>query len=185
MRSSSRRSKGCSRCFSRGWCWSRVILLFEFGDWRAPLLTAAIALGVLPGVFAALVLTGMTFNISSFVGAIMMVGIVGENAVFVIHEARLELSRGLPVREAWAMAVRLRWRPVAMTTLATAFALAPLALALGEGSQLLQPLAIAVIGGFVLSAFLVLWVLPALYCRMDPRGRLAAPGPVSVSHSGP
>ena len=59
-----------------------------------------------------------------------------------------------------------------MTILASAFALAPLALALGEGSQLQQPLAIAVIGGFVLSGFLVLWVLPALYCALDPRGRL-------------
>ena len=70
-----------------------VVLLFEFGDWRAPLLTAVIALGVLPGVFGALLLTGTTLNISSFVGAIMMVGIVGENAIFVIHEARLELAR--------------------------------------------------------------------------------------------
>ncbi len=149
-----------------------VVLLFEFGDWRAPLLTAFIALGVLPGVFAALMLTGETLNISSFVGAIMMVGIVGENAIFVIHEARLELAAGLSVREAWALAARRRLRPVAMTILATAFALAPLALALGEGAQLLQPLAIAVIGGFVLSGPLVLWVLPSLYVWLDPNGRL-------------
>ena len=150
-----------------------VILLFEFGDWRAPLLTSLLALAVLPGVFGALALTGTTLNISSFVGAIMMVGIVGENAIFVIHEGRLELARGLPVRDAWATAARRRLRPVAMTILATAFALAPLALALGQGSQLLQPLAIAVIGGFVLSGPLVLWVLPSLYARLDPHGRLA------------
>ncbi len=156
-----------------------VILLFEFGDWRAPLLTAIIALAVLPGVFGALVLTGQTLNISSFVGAIMMVGIVGENAIFVIHEGRLELERGLAVRDAWAVAARRRLRPVAMTILATACALAPLALALGEGSQLLQPLAIAVIGGFVLSGPLVLWVLPSLYARLDPHGRLAR-RPVAV-----
>ena len=115
----------------------------------------------------------MTLNISSFVGAIMMVGIVGENAVFVIHEAREELRRGVPVPEAWAEASRERLRAVMMTILATAFALAPLALALGEGSQLQQPLAIAVIGGFVLSSPLVLLLLPSLYCWMDPRGRLA------------
>ncbi len=60
-----------------------------------------------------------------------------------------------------------------MTVLASTFALAPLALALGEGSQLEQPLAIAVIGGFVLSGFLVLAILPALYSAMDPQGRLA------------
>jgi CzcA family heavy metal efflux pump len=149
-----------------------VVLLFEFGDWRAPVLTALIDVAVLAGVFGALILAGMTLNISSFVGAIMMVGIVGENAIFVIHEAQLQLRAGRNPREAWAGAARRRLRPVAMTILATAFALAPLALALGQGAQLLQPLAVAVIGGFVLSGPLVLVVLPALYAWLDPRGRL-------------
>ena len=149
-----------------------IVLLFQFGDWRAPLVTAVISVAVLTGVFGALLLTGMTLNISSFVGGIMMVGIVGENAIFVIHEARESLRHGSAVPEAWANAARRRRRPVIMTILASAFALGPLALALGEGSQLQQPLAIAVIGGFVLSGFLVLWVLPALYCALDPRGRL-------------
>ena len=150
-----------------------IVLLFQFGDWRAPLVTAVISVAVLAGVFGALLLTGMTLNISSFVGGIMMVGIVGENAIFVIHEARESIRHGMAVREAWALASRRRRRPVAMTVLASAFALAPLALALGEGSQLQQPLAIAVIGGFVLSGFLVLWVLPALYCALDPGGKVA------------
>jgi CzcA family heavy metal efflux pump len=152
-----------------------IVLLFEFGDWRAPLLASLLSLAVLAGAFGALILTGMTFNIASFVGAIMMVGILGENAIFVIHEARQELRQGRSVEDAWAGAARRRLRPVAMTILATAFALAPLALALGEGSQLQQPLAIAVIGGFVLSGPLVLLVLPALYSWLDPKGRLAGP----------
>lgn len=149
-----------------------IVLMFEFGDWRAPLLASVLSLAVLAGAFSALILTGMTFNIASFVGAIMMVGILGENAIFVIHEARQELRQGRSVEDAWAGAARRRLRPVAMTILATAFALAPLALALGEGSQLQQPLAIAVIGGFVLSGPLVLLVLPVLYAWLDPRGRL-------------
>jgi CzcA family heavy metal efflux pump len=153
-----------------------VVQLFEFGDWRAPVLTALIDLAVLAGVFGALILTGMTLNISSFVGAIMMVGIVGENAIFVIHEAQLQLRAGHTALEAWSGASRRRLRPVAMTILATAFALAPLAFALGQGAQLLQPLAIAVIGGFVLSGPLVLIVLPALYARLDPKGGLGAHG---------
>ncbi len=151
-----------------------VVVLLEFGDWRAPIVTSLCAVAGLAGVLLALVLTGMTLNISSYVGAIMMVGIVGENAIFVIHEARTELARGLPPPEAWLRASRRRLRPVAMTVLASAFALAPLALALGEGSQLMQPLAIAVIGGFVLSGPIVLIVLPGLYHLLDPRGRLAA-----------
>jgi HAE1 family hydrophobic/amphiphilic exporter-1 len=91
----------------------------------------------------------------------------------VIHEARLALRRGMSAREAWAEAAERRTRPVVMTILASAFALAPLALALGEGSQLQQPLAIAVIGGFALSGPIVLMILPALYAWVDPRGRLA------------
>lgn len=149
-----------------------LVVLFEFGDWRAPVVTSACAVAVLAGVLLALMLTGMTLNISSYVGAIMMVGIVGENAIFVIHEGRLELARGTPVETAWARASRRRLRPVAMTVLATAFALAPLAIALGHGSQLMQPLAIAVIGGFVLSGPVVLLVLPAFYRLLDPAGRL-------------
>ncbi len=151
-----------------------VIVLFEFGDWRAPLLTALVALAVLAGVLGALLATGMTFNISSFVGAIFMVGIVGEKSIFLIQAARQELRSGKPPREAWTAAAggHGRFRPVAETTLATGFALAPLALAIGEGSQLLQPLAIAVIGGFVLSGAVVLFLLPGLYAWLDPRGRL-------------
>lgn len=149
-----------------------VVVLFEFTDWRAPIVTVVCAAAVLAGVLAALLATGMTLNISSYVGAIMMVGIVGENAIFVIHEAQLGLLRGMSVADAWTAATERRLRPVAMTILATAFALAPLALAIGEGSQLMQPLAIAVIGGFVLSGPIVLLVLPGLYRLLDPDGRL-------------
>jgi multidrug efflux pump subunit AcrB len=151
-----------------------VIVLFTFGDWRAPLVTTTCAVAVLAGVLLALVLTGTTLNISSYVGAIMMVGIVGENAIFVIHEGRTQLRGGRPPREAWLEASRRRLRPVAMTVLATALALAPLAVAIGQGSQLMQPLAIAVIGGFVISGPIVLLLLPALYRLLDPRGRLGS-----------
>ncbi|HEY8310825.1 MAG TPA: efflux RND transporter permease subunit, partial [Gemmatimonadaceae bacterium] len=149
-----------------------VVVLFEFADWRAPIVTSICAIAVLAGVLGALMLAGQTLNISSYVGAIMMVGIVGENAIFVIHEAKLALERGLSPHDAWTLASQRRLRPVAMTVLATAFALAPLALALGSGSQLMQPLAIAVIGGFVLSGPIVLLVLPGLYRLLDPHGRL-------------
>jgi len=149
-----------------------VIVLFEFRVWQAPVATVFSAMGVLAGVLGALILVHKTLNISSFVGAIMMVGIVGENAIFVIHQARIELQREVPVAEAWRRASWRRLRPVAMTILATAFALAPLALALGEGSQLTQPLAIGVIGGFALSGPIVLLLLPGLFRALDPRGRL-------------
>jgi cobalt-zinc-cadmium resistance protein CzcA len=149
-----------------------VVVLFEFADWRAPIVTTLCAMAGLAGVLGALLLTGQTLNISSYVGAIMMVGIVGENSIFVIHDAQLALRAGHSVHDAWTKAARRRLRPVAMTILATAFALAPLALAIGQGSQLMQPLAIAVIGGFALSGPIVLLLLPGLYRLFDPRGSL-------------
>jgi heavy metal efflux system protein len=151
-----------------------LVVLFTFEDWRAPIVTSLCALAVLSGTLGLLVLTGQSLNISSYVGAIMMVGMVTENALFVINEARVGLREGLPVHEAWRRAARWRLRPVAMTVFATGFALMPLALALGAGSQLMQPLAIAVIGGFTLSGPIVLFLLPGLYRLLDPRGRLGS-----------
>jgi CzcA family heavy metal efflux pump len=159
-----------------------IVVLFAFGDWRAPIVTTVLSLATLAGVLGALLLTGQTLNISSFVAAIMMVGIASENAIFVIHEAQRELRAGASPDEAWTRASRSRLRAVAMTTLATALALAPLAMAIGHGSQLMQPLAIGIIGGFAVSGLAVLYLLPGLYRLLDPRGGLggdaAQPGPV-------
>ena len=110
-----------------------MVVLFEFADWRAPIVTTLCAMAGLAGVLGALLLTGQTLNISSYVGAIMMAGIVGENSIFVIHDAQLALRGGHTAHDAWTEAARRRLRPVAMTILATAFALAPLALAIGQG----------------------------------------------------
>ncbi|MES1190455.1 MAG: efflux RND transporter permease subunit [Steroidobacter sp.] len=149
-----------------------LVVLFAFEDWRAPVVTSLCAIAVLPGALGALLLTGKTLNVSSYVGAIMMVGMVAENAMFVINEARFGLREGLTVHEAWKRAAQRRLRPVLMTVFATGFALMPLALAMGAGSQLMQPLAIAVIGGFILSAPIVLLLLPGLYRLLDPHGQL-------------
>jgi multidrug efflux pump subunit AcrB len=96
--------------------------------------------------------------------------------MFVINSARLGMRDGLPPRDAWRYAAHVRLRPVAMTIFATGFALLPLALAYGAGSQLMQPLAIAVIGGFLLSGWIVLLLVPGLYHLLDPQGRLAKIG---------
>jgi len=140
-----------------------LVSLFAFGSLRAAVSVSAVALASLAGVLAALLLTGTTLNISSYVGAIIVVGIVSENSIFLVHEAQLLGGAGYSPRHAIVEAVMRRARPVAMTVLATVFALAPLAIGLGEGAQLVQPLAVAVIGGFALSGLLVLLVLPSLY----------------------
>ena len=105
---------------------------------------------------------GVPLNITSFVGAIMMVGIVAENAYFLVREHRIGLAAGMTPADAAEAAARRRARPVLMTTAAGVAALAPLAIGLGSGSALLRPLAIAVVGGFTLSALLLLLVLPSL-----------------------
>jgi multidrug efflux pump subunit AcrB len=142
-----------------------LILLFSFRSWAQPLAVLAVVASSLAGVFAALHVAGATFNISSFVGAIMMVGIVAENAYFLVAAHRAGLRVGRPPREAALAAAERRARPVLMTTFAGVAALAPLALGLGAGSALLRPLAVAVVGGFVTSALLLLLVLPSLLAR--------------------
>jgi multidrug efflux pump subunit AcrB len=139
-----------------------LILLVSFRSWGQTGSVLAVVVASLAGVFAALHLAQVTFNISSFVGSIMMVGIVAENAYFLVAAQRAAIARGVPSAEAAAEAALRRTRPVLMTTTAGVAALAPLALGLGAGSALLKPLAIAVVGGFVLSAPLLLLVLPAL-----------------------
>ncbi len=142
-----------------------LILLLAFRSWPQILCLLGVVLASLAGVFAALHVAGATFNISSFVGAIMVVGIVAENGFFLLAEYRRRRREDLDARAAALAAGRRRTRPVLMTTIAGVAALAPLALGLGSGSALLRPLAIAVVGGFALSALLLLLVLPSLLAR--------------------
>jgi multidrug efflux pump subunit AcrB len=118
------------------------------------------------GVFGALWLSGVTFNISSFVGVIMIIGIVAENAIFVLHSVKSYQAEGLSLDEAIIKAGQVRARPILMTTLAAVFALLPLALGIGSGAQMQQSLAIAVIGGFSVSSLLLFFGLPMVYRLM-------------------
>ena len=148
-----------------------LVMLIAFRSWRSTLAVLAVTLASLAGVCAALHLAGATFNLSSFVGAIMLVGIVAENATFVVFAHAEGLSAGLAPGAAAVAAATRRARPVLMTTLAGIAALLPLAFGLGAGSALLKPLAVAVVGGFALSALLLLLVLPALLATGPPPAR--------------
>jgi multidrug efflux pump subunit AcrB len=142
-----------------------LILLFSFRSWYLAAAVLMVVVSSLIGVLGALHLGGASFNISSFVGAIMMVGIVSENAYFLVESYCRHRSAGRSGPEAAHAAAVRRTRPVLMTTFAGVAALAPLALGVGAGSALLKPLALAVVGGFVTSAFLLLLVLPSLLGR--------------------
>ena len=99
----------------------------------------------------------------------MIIGIVAENAIFVMHYVKALLAEGHPLDDALVEASRVRARPILMTSLAAVFALLPLSMGFGAGAQMQQPLAIAVIGGFSLSSVLLLFGLPLLYRLMKRR----------------
>jgi multidrug efflux pump subunit AcrB len=140
-----------------------IVLLFEFGEFAVPASIFIINIMSLLGVVGALWIAGVTFNISSFVGLIMIIGIVAENAIFLMHEMKNLRREGVPLDDALIRAALMRRRPILMTTLAAVFALLPLALGIGAGSQMQQPLAIAVLGGFSVSSFLLIFGLPLVY----------------------
>ena len=139
-----------------------TVLLFEFGNFAAPVAILCSALLSTSGVLLALLVTGTTFNLSSFMGLIMVIGIVAKNGILLLDADQKYRAAGVPAEEAMMRAGERRLRPIMMTALATIAGMLPLSLAWGAGSQMLQPLAIAVIGGIIASMLLSLVVTPAV-----------------------
>ena len=146
-----------------------LVLLFEFGNFGAPLAVLSSALLSTSGVFVALLITGTTFNLASFMGLIMVVGIVAKNGILLLDADQRYRAAGTAPEEAMMRAGERRLRPIMMTALATVAGMFPLALGWGAGSQMLQPLAIAVIGGIAASMILSLVVTPAVRYYMSGR----------------
>jgi multidrug efflux pump subunit AcrB len=140
-----------------------IVLLFEFGTFAAPVAILSSALLSTSGVFIALLITGTTFNISSFMGMIMVIGIVAKNGILLLDADQRLRALGINDEDAILQAGRRRLRPIVMTALATVAGMLPLAFAIGAGSQMLQPLAIAVIGGVLISMVLSLLITPAVH----------------------
>ncbi len=139
-----------------------LVLLFEFGTFSAPIAILSSAVLASSGVFFALLITRTTFNVSSFMGLIMVVGIVAKNGILLLDANQKYLGVGFNAEKALIQAGRRRLRPILMTAMAAVAGMVPLALAWGAGSQMLQPLAIAVIGGICISLVLSLIVTPAV-----------------------
>ncbi len=140
-----------------------TVLVFEFRTFAAPTAIVASALFSTSGVFLALFVTNTTFNISSFMGLIMVIGIVAKNGILLLDADQRFRAEGASALESMIRAGERRLRPILMTALATVAGMIPLSLALGAGSQMLQPLAIAVIGGLLASMVLSLIVTPAVH----------------------
>jgi CzcA family heavy metal efflux pump len=144
-------------------------LVFQFESFTPPLVILLIMPLSLFGVVLGLSVTGTPLNVSSFMGAIMLIGIVGENGILLLDQVRKAEAGGLSLEEAAVQAGRTRLRPILMTTLTAILALTPLALGIGAGAEMQKPLAIAVISGLALATIFTLLFAPVLYVGL--RGR--------------
>ena len=147
-----------------------IVLVFEFRSFSHPIAILGATLLCGSGSLLALYATQTTLNISSFMGLIMVVGIVQKNGILMLDSEQRYTGQGYPLREAIFHAGRRRLRPILMTALATIFGMLPLAIGVGSGAQLLQPLAIAVIGGVAISMLLSLVITPVLFYLLRSRG---------------
>ncbi len=145
------------------------VLLAEFRNFSAPVAILTSSILSIAGVVLALLVTNTSFNVASFMGVIMVIGIVAKNGILLLDADERLRAAGLPPVEAMLQAAQRRLRPILMTAIAAVCGMLPLAFALGAGSQMLQPLAIAVIGGIFLSVGLSLIVTPVVYHLLTSR----------------
>jgi multidrug efflux pump subunit AcrB len=159
-----------------------LVLLFEFRSFSAPLAILSSAVLSTSGVFFALYITRTDFNVASFMGLIMVLGIVAKNGILLLDANHKFRMFGFAAEEAMVQAGRRRLRPIVMTAMAAVAGMLPLSLAIGAGSQMLQPLAIAVIGGILISMVLSLIITPAIqfYLTRDKEAPVTEATPVEV-----
>ena len=144
-----------------------LILVMQFGSFTAP---GAVMLSLplsLIGVVLALLITKGTLNLMSFIGVIMLMGLVAKNAILLLDCARKREAEGYDREEALMYAGRMRLRPILMTTFALIAGMLPVAIGIGEGSEFYRPLAVAIIGGTITSTFLTLLVVPSFYDSIE------------------
>jgi len=149
------------------------VLLAEFRNFSAPVAILTSSVLSITGVVVALLITGTDFNVASFMGLIMVIGIVAKNGILLLDADEKARAAGVGARDAMLHAAQRRLRPIIMTAIAAICGMLPLAFALGAGSQMLQPLAIAVIGGLLLSILLSLIVTPVVYYYLTSRRKPA------------
>ncbi len=144
-----------------------LTLVIQFGSFTAPLpIMMSLPLSLI-GVVVALKVTGGTLNLMSFIGIIMLMGLVAKNAILLLDCARKEEAQGVDREEALMHAGRVRLRPILMTTFALIAGMMPVAIGLGEGGEFYRPMAVAIIGGTITSTILTLLVVPTFYDSIE------------------
>jgi len=144
-----------------------LVLVVQFGSFTAPIaVMVSLPLSMI-GVVLALLATKGTLNLMSFIGIIMLVGLVAKNAILLLDAARAREAEGMDREEALMAAGRKRLRPILMTTFALIAGMLPVAIGVGEGGEFYRPLAVAIIGGTITSTFLTLLVIPSFYDSIE------------------
>ncbi|HEU4565688.1 MAG TPA: efflux RND transporter permease subunit [Gemmatimonadaceae bacterium] len=163
-----------------------AVMVVQFASFVEPLVVLLAAPLSFVGAMLLLLVTGTPLNVSSFMGLILLVGLIVKNGIILLDFTRHRMrTAGLALEPAIREAARIRLRPILMTTLCTLFGLLPLALGLGAGAELQRPLALAVIGGLALSTPITLFVVPSLLVAVRGRDyRPAASGPFQPTGSG-
>ncbi|TCO09897.1 efflux RND transporter permease subunit [Natronoflexus pectinivorans] len=140
-----------------------IVMASQFESLRSPFIIMLTLPFAFTGVFLALFVTGHTLNLISLIGSVMLVGIVVKNGIVLVDYTNLMRDRGLQLKEAVVTAGKSRLRPVLMTTLTTALAMIPLAMGIGEGSEIWQPMGVSIIGGLMFSTLITLILIPVVY----------------------
>jgi len=144
-----------------------LVLVMQFGSFTAPLAVMLSLPLSLIGVVLALLATGGTLNLMSFIGVIMLMGLVAKNAILLLDATRVREAEGMPREDALMVAGRKRLRPILMTTFALIAGMLPVAIGLGEGGEFYRPMAVAIIGGVITSTLLTLLVVPSFYDSIE------------------
>ena len=161
-----------------------IVMATQFESMTMPFMIMISIPFAFTGVFLALWMTGTSLSLIALIGAIMLVGIVVKNGIVMVDYTNLLVERGSNVVNAAVAAGKSRLRPVLMTSLTTVFGMVPMAMGLGEGSEIWQPMGVAVIGGLTFSTILTLLVLPALYVIFRDRTVKEQGGADDIHHDG-
>jgi multidrug efflux pump subunit AcrB len=144
-----------------------LVLVMQFGSFTAPLpVMLSLPLSLI-GVVVGLLVTHGTLNLMSFIGVIMLMGLVAKNAILLLDAARKREEEGFGREDALMHAGRMRLRPILMTTFALIAGMMPVAIGMGDGGEFYRPMAVAIIGGTVTSTMLTLLVVPTFYDSIE------------------
>jgi multidrug efflux pump subunit AcrB len=146
-----------------------IVMATQFESLAYPFIIMFTIPFAVSGVFIALYITGTPLSLIALIGAIMLVGIVTKNGIVLVDYMNLLVERGSDVADAVIAGGKSRLRPVLMTSLTTILGMVPMAMGLGEGSEIWQPMGISVVGGLLVSTLLTLFIVPSLYAMLEGR----------------